>query len=81
MPTTCTLKGGARAPAYIRVFDETPYGSKGAEILSERYIQRDETIDVTTSNGRLRYEYRYSSNDACSQDVGATCSSGYITVP
>lgn len=77
----CTLVAGLRAPFYIRVYDESSAGTNGVLLASERRMQRDETLSIGSSNGRIRYDYRY---DTGSQwiNVGAWCrNNDRITVP
>lgn len=71
---SCNLLGGGRAPAWLQVYDEinTGRGNK----LWEGYIARDQRVPITTSSGRLRYDYRIEANEAWRGDVGMWCRNG-----
>lgn len=71
---SCNLLGGGSAPAWLQVYDEinTGRGNK----LWEGYIARDQRVAITTSSGRLRYDYRIEANEAWRGDVGMWCRNG-----
>jgi|GEM_PF-2985465 len=73
------VMGGISAPAIIRVYEEKNDNTKGRELLSERWIQRDEKIQLTTETGRIIYDYKYRGDDSWKTDVHAWCHRNDIT--
>lgn len=74
-----TIVGSGRAPAIVTVWEEKADNSKGRLIVPERWIQRDEKIEVETERERIIYDYKYRSDDSWKTDNHAWCQTGNLT--
>lgn len=76
---SCSVVGSSRAPAIIKVWEEKADNTKGRVLLEEQWIQRDESIPVSSERGRIIYDYKYRSDYAWTTDVHTWCHRGEAT--
>lgn len=76
---SCVIVGSGRAPAIIKVWEEKADNTRGAELIKERWIQRDERIPISSERGRIIYDYKYRSDDSWKTDFHDWCHRGNDT--
>ncbi len=69
---TCTIIGGKKTPALMRIHAETLSADLG-QLLWEGTLNKDQRVPIIHAGFRIRYMYRGSSGDTWSVHQGALC--------
>lgn len=69
---TCTIVGGKKTPALMRIYAETPSADLG-RLLWQGTLIKDQRMPIIHPGYRIRYMYRGSVGAAWSVHKGALC--------
>ncbi len=71
--TSGWIRGGARTPALIRVYEENADGTKGTPLIDERWIKQNELVRVSSARGRIIYDFKLFATGTWATDVHTEC--------
>jgi hypothetical protein len=73
---SCTIVGGPRAPAVVKVYESPPYGQPGGKRIYAGSLSWNERHLIESSTGRIWYSYAWHELDSWKEGSEVPCRDG-----
>jgi hypothetical protein len=77
---SCTIVGGPKAPAEVRIYESNPYGAPAGRRIYIGLLNKGEQHVIETPTGRIWYAYRWHEGDSWKEGFESPCQAGQ-TIP